>query len=179
MQQGLFDIGWSDERKCQACYKEEGTEKHRLYHCPEWHEIRREIPVAFRKWEQKAKTLKEWKWQGGIVMHPLSESQCNRGHFSMKKIGSPRSTRIGAYQQKASWAMLPRTALCWEERASGERVVGLWCSWIMMRRWSPCTGCLHTFLQEAFSRCFAYTAYIRSTNKVHPGHQNTLLVCPF
>ena len=40
-------------------HKEEGTEKHRLYHCPEWYEVRREIPEAFRKWEQKAKDLKE------------------------------------------------------------------------------------------------------------------------
>ena len=38
----VFDIGWSDERKCQACHEEEGTETHRLYHCPSakqagWH----------------------------------------------------------------------------------------------------------------------------------------------
>ena len=38
---------------------------------------------------------------------------------------------------------------------------------------------LRTFLQEAFSRCFACTAHIGSTDEVHPGHQNTLLVCPF
>ena len=37
----LFDIGWSDIRQCQACQMEEGTEKHRLYHCPEWHAVRR------------------------------------------------------------------------------------------------------------------------------------------
>ena len=28
---------------------------------------------------------KEWKWQRGIVEHPLNESQWNRGHFSLKK----------------------------------------------------------------------------------------------
>ena len=37
MQKKLHDIGWSDESECQACHKEEGTEKHRLHHCPEWH----------------------------------------------------------------------------------------------------------------------------------------------
>ena len=59
---------------------EEGTEKHRLYHWPEWYEVRREIPEAFRKLEQKARTSKkEWQWQRGIVEHPL------RGHFSMRK----------------------------------------------------------------------------------------------
>ena len=32
VQRRLFDIGWSDESKCQTCHEEEGTEKHRLYH---------------------------------------------------------------------------------------------------------------------------------------------------
>ena len=36
-------------------------------------------------WKQKARTSKEWKWQKGIVTHPPSGSQWNRGHFSMKK----------------------------------------------------------------------------------------------
>ena len=66
-QKRLFVIGWSDVSQCQACQKEEGTEKHRLYHCPEWYEVRREIPEALRKWEEKAKTSKEWKWQRGLV----------------------------------------------------------------------------------------------------------------
>ena len=35
VQKTLFDTGWSEESRCRACYKEEGTEKHRLYHCPE------------------------------------------------------------------------------------------------------------------------------------------------
>ena len=43
--------------------KEEGTEKHRLYHCLEWHEVRQEIPEPFRKWEEKVGTSKkEKKW---------------------------------------------------------------------------------------------------------------------
>ena len=87
----LFDIGWSDESKCQACHKEEGTEKHMLYHYPALNEVRRGIPVAFRKWEQKARTAKkEWKCHGGIVTHPLSDSQWNRGHFGMKKLESEK-----------------------------------------------------------------------------------------
>ena len=36
VQRRLHDIGWSDEKKCQGCAKEEGTEKHRLYHRPCW-----------------------------------------------------------------------------------------------------------------------------------------------
>ena len=58
VQKKLFDIGWSDESECQACDKEEGTEKHRLYHCPGWKEVRLEIPEASRKWEQKPKLQK-------------------------------------------------------------------------------------------------------------------------
>ena len=80
VQRRLFDIGWSDENKCEGCHKEEGTERHRLYHCPSWNEVRRRIPEAFRKWEQKERTSKkEWKWQRGMATHPLSESQWNRG----------------------------------------------------------------------------------------------------
>ena len=70
VQKKLFDIGWSDESECQACHQEEGTDKHRLYHCPEWYVVRREIPEAFRKWEQTTRTSKEeWKWQRGNVAH--------------------------------------------------------------------------------------------------------------
>ena len=42
-----------------SSHKEEGTEKHRLYHCPETNEVRREIPEIFRKWKQKNENLKE------------------------------------------------------------------------------------------------------------------------
>ena len=69
MQKRLFDFGRSDESKCQACHKEEGTEKPRLHHCPEWHEIRRGIPDAFRTWEQKAITSK-----GGVE---VAKRYCN------------------------------------------------------------------------------------------------------
>ena len=40
VQKRLFDIGWSNESKCHACHKEEGSEKHRLFHCPGWNEVR-------------------------------------------------------------------------------------------------------------------------------------------
>ena len=69
-------------------------EKHRLYHCPEWHEVRREIPEAFRKLEGRT-SKKEWKWQRGIVVHPLSESQWNRGHFSLRKWESEKHKSWG------------------------------------------------------------------------------------
>ena len=58
-QKKLFDVGWSDVTQWQACPKEEGTEKHRLYTCPGWPEIRREIPEADKKWEQNARRSKK------------------------------------------------------------------------------------------------------------------------
>ena len=52
---------------------------------------------SFRKLEQKARTSKnEWKWQRGIVVHPLSESQWNRSHFSVRKWES---------EKHKSWSM--------------------------------------------------------------------------
>ena len=124
MQQRLFDIGWSDENECQACQQE----KHRLYHCPAWHEVRREIPQTFRTWEQKAKTSKkEWKWQRGVVAHPNSDSPWNRGQSSMTS-GSPRSTKAGVCQLRASRVMIPLTAPLLG-------TAGKWraCGWVVVR----------------------------------------------
>ena len=80
MQQRLFDTGWSDESECQACHKE------KLYHCPEWYEVRREIPEAFQKVGTKCENLKERVEvaKGSCDASLFSESQWNRGHFSMK-----------------------------------------------------------------------------------------------
>ena len=55
MQKRWYDIGWADEKKCRGCNKEEFTEKHRLYHCPCWKEVRNQIPERFGTWEQKAR----------------------------------------------------------------------------------------------------------------------------
>ena len=38
---------------------------------------------------------KEWKWQRGVVAHPLSESQWNRVYFSMKKWESEKHKNLG------------------------------------------------------------------------------------
>ena len=50
VQRRLYDIGWSDEKKCQGCDKEESTEMHRVYHCPCWKEIKSQISEKFKKW---------------------------------------------------------------------------------------------------------------------------------
>ena len=44
----------------------------------------------------KSKNLKGGvEWQRGIVVHPLSESQWNRGHFSMRKLESEKHKSWG------------------------------------------------------------------------------------
>ena len=57
----MFDIDWSDPSQCQTCKKEEGTEKHKLYHCPEWYEVRREIPLSGSKWKRGHFSVREWE----------------------------------------------------------------------------------------------------------------------
>ena len=42
---------------------------------------------------------KEWKWQRGIVTHPLNESRWVRSQFSVRN-GSMKSMKTGASQQK-------------------------------------------------------------------------------
>ena len=90
---------WTEKHRNVArrsSWKAVGTEKHGPYHCSEWHAVRRDILVSFRKWEQNARTSKkEWKGQRGTVAHPLSESQWNRGHFSVTKWESEKHRSWG------------------------------------------------------------------------------------
>ena len=77
---GMYDIGWSDGEKCRGCDKEEGTEKHRLYHCPCLKQVRNQFPEKLGNWEQRVKTSKKgWKWQRGITSYPqLKASRASR-----------------------------------------------------------------------------------------------------
>ena len=43
----------------------------------------------------KNENFEEGEWQRGIVAHPLSDSQWNRGHFSMKKCESDKHKNWG------------------------------------------------------------------------------------
>ena len=59
MQKKLYDISWSDESECQACHKEEGTERHRLYHYPKWHADQKGYPRGLQKVAARSQNLKE------------------------------------------------------------------------------------------------------------------------
>ena len=87
MQKRFFDIGWSDESKCQACHKDEGTEKHRLYPLSGMTRSQTGDSRRFQKVGTKSENLKEGLEvaKRGIVTYTLCESQWYRGHFSVKK----------------------------------------------------------------------------------------------
>ena len=48
----VWDTGWSDVQKCRSRNKEEGTEKHTLYHPPSWREVRNQTPERFGEWQR-------------------------------------------------------------------------------------------------------------------------------
>ena len=51
VQTRMCEFGGSNMKKCRGCNNEEGTEEHRLYHCPSWREVRNQILVGLWKWE--------------------------------------------------------------------------------------------------------------------------------
>ena len=169
-QNRLFDIGWLDVSQCQACQLEESTEKHRLYHCPEWHEIRREIPEAFRKWEQKARTQrKEWKWQRRIDAILLRESQWNRGYFSVKKWKSEKHKKLSMPREGFKGHVATDSSLLGKARkwgASGWAMVQLDCDEEMeplLGMYGPMEA---EFEVQRIIKRTELTAFLRLLNKV-------------
>ena len=81
-------------------------------------------PRGFQKVEAESENFKE-KVEVAKEYCCYASSQGQRmeqGPLQHEKSGSPSSTRAGAFQQKASWNMLPRTALAGK---SGQ-VRGMW-----------------------------------------------------
>ena len=120
--------------------KEEWTEKHR--------NVARKLELEVQKklfdngWSHESKSQachkepqkKEWKWQRGIVTHPLSESQWNRGHISMNKWESEKHKRGGMPAEGfkghvATDGSLMGAAGKWEHVVGG-------CNWIMVMNWA-------------------------------------------
>ena len=142
-------FGWSDDKKCRGCNQEEGIEKHRLYHCPSWREVRNRIPEGVGKWEQTSTMLKNgWKWPGGIASHLLSEGKLEEEPLVGPKVGIGQVHKTGACLLKASVTMSPPMALCWEFQAGGAHAPGRWCSSTKTRRWGRCVGCVGHWIQN-------------------------------
>ena len=87
VQKRLFDIGWSDESKCQACHKGRKARKSSssttAQNCTK-------SDGGFQMLSENGSKKREpqrrsGNGQRGIVTHPLNESQWNKGLFSMKK----------------------------------------------------------------------------------------------
>ena len=58
VQKKLYDINWWDKSVCQACHKEEGTEKHRLYQSPRMVPIQTGDPRCFQEVGAKSANFK-------------------------------------------------------------------------------------------------------------------------
>ena len=111
----FYGTGWSDERKCRGCNRQ-GTERHGLYQCPSWKEVRNQIPEGLGTLEQRANTPTEaWEWQRGTTAHSLSEEQPVVGPQG----GNRKSSNVGVCQWNASVTVSPPMALCWESRVGG------------------------------------------------------------
>ena len=86
MQKRWYDIGWADEKKCRGCNKEEFTEKHRLYHCPCWKEVRNQIPERFGTWEQKARLeVVKVNHVALLERRPMEEMPPDRSEVGIRK----------------------------------------------------------------------------------------------
>ena len=59
MQKRLYDIG-QPKKNCRGFKKGDGTEKHRLYHCRSWREVRNQIAEVWGDWEQRTRTSKKY-----------------------------------------------------------------------------------------------------------------------
>ena len=105
VQKRLYNVGWSDEKKCRGCNKEEGTEKHRLYHGPCWKEVRNQIPEDWGEMGAKAKTSKkDWKWQRGITAHPLGRRSLEEKPLDSTTMGLRKAQKLGHFSR---WFLEP------------------------------------------------------------------------
>ena len=121
MQKRLYHIGWSDEKRCEGCGEDEGTEKHRLCHRPSW----------FGEMGATSKHV-----EGGLEMtqeHDVVSSR--RKQLEEEPVVSRMVHGAGSCQSKAFGTMS-------EHRADGVLADGRWCSLMMTRSWGQCMGCV-------------------------------------
>ena len=94
----LFDTGWSDLSECQACHKEEGTEKHRLHHCPRWHEVRREMHETLQKVGAKTRERQRRSGSGKEVLLRILSVKANG-------TGATSALKMLESEKHKSWGM--------------------------------------------------------------------------
>ena len=140
VQKRLFDIGWSDEKKCRGL-KKDGTEKHTL-HTQSVMEGS-QTPASSRTGElgttgKRVEGRLEKTKRYDVV--PAKRRQLDEEPLVSQTLENLKNTRAGACLSKASKTKLPPRAHCWESLAGGLRVGGQLCSSIMARRWDQCVG---------------------------------------
>ena len=81
----LYYIGWSDEKTCRRCNREEGTEKHRLYHSPCCKEVRNQTPEELERGTmgRNLKERSEVARRNHIV--PCDEGQWKKSHLTVRR----------------------------------------------------------------------------------------------
>ena len=75
VQKRLYDTCWSGEKKCRGCNHEEGTGKHRLYHCPSWRSQKKFDPRRAGKWDRRPQPRRK------IGSGAKSTCQCASGNW--------------------------------------------------------------------------------------------------
>ena len=122
----LYDIGLSDEKTCRGCNREEGTEKHRLYHCPCWKEARNQIGeletgTMGKNLEERSEVAK----RNHVV--PSEGMSMEEKPSDSAKVGIREAQKLGHHNRRVSGIMSPPKALCSECQARGACVDGQWC----------------------------------------------------
>ena len=91
VQQFVYDIGFVERMEVKGCSQEEGTEKHRLYHCPSWREVRYHIQEGLENREQRSSHLMVCRWESekykcwrmaveGFRDHPITDGSVLLDH---------------------------------------------------------------------------------------------------
>ena len=83
----VMERGWrqtqvGEMKRSDEDNKEEGNEKHRLYQCPCWKEVRNHILEQSGKWEQRANTSRKIGSDRGITLHPLSKGRWKKSQHA-------------------------------------------------------------------------------------------------
>ena len=130
-QKRWYDMGLSEGKVCKGCADEERTEKHRLYHCPPWKEVRYQISEETRQCEQKGKNIKERRGKKSFSMVKKWESEKVKSWRLAAESLREHNAIGGSLQGRQAWRVLD----------------GQWCSWITKSS-SQCGSTLGPSKQE-------------------------------
>ena len=121
MQKRMYDIGWSDEKKCQEC----SEEAHRSTGGTTVHpgvKLENQFPERLEDWEPRATSRRMTGSGKEATRRSLSaEAICQSDN------GSPRSSEIGTCQSKVFVTLSPPMVLREEFQAGGVHAGGQWC----------------------------------------------------